>query len=385
MFSENSKTISILGVTGTIGENTLDIIRHNRDAFKLKCITAAYNVEKFIKICLEFEPEYAAILDSSKRHYVEDRLFGKKIKLFFGKDAIVEVASIDVNIGVVGISGIAGLKPTMKLVEVADVIAVANKESIVCGGNFLLNKVSQLNKKLVPVDSEHSALFQTIEFDKINELESIVLTASGGPFLNYDINKLKDVSVKQALDHPTWKMGKKISIDSATMVNKGLEMIEAFNLFQVTYQQIKVIIHPESIIHCLVNFIDGTSKALMSDNDMKKPISYALNFPNRLKSDKAFDLAKYKSLNFLELDLVRFPVINLVYDILQIGESLPIVFNAANEVMVEHFLNGKIKFTDIVDNLTRVINDSKIEKIESMEHIYQIDKVSRQIAKSFIS
>lgn len=381
----NVKTISIFGATGTIGDNTLEIIRKSNASVKLLAITAGYNVDKFIEICQEFKPRYAAIIDESQKDFIKNTLASDQIELFFGEQGIEEIASINVNVGVVGISGIAGLRPTMKLVESADIVAVANKESIVCAGEFLQDKVRKFNKKLIPVDSEHSALFQAIEFDKINELESIVLTASGGPFLHYDLHKLDKVTVQQALNHPTWKMGKKNSIDSATMVNKGLEMIEAYNLFPLKTEQIKVIIHPESIIHCLVNFVDGTSKAMLSDNDMKKPIAFAMNFPNRIKDHSAFNLTKYKSLNFLELDKARFPVIALVYDIIKTGGSAPVIFNAVNEVMVESFLQGKIKFTDIVNNITEAINDSEIEKVESIEHVYQIDSWARNKAKLLIS
>ena len=381
----NVKTISIFGATGTIGDNTLEIIRQKQESFELLAVTGGYNVDKFIEICLEFKPRYAAIIDASQKEFVKNTLASEQIELFFGEQGIEEVASINVNVGVVGISGIAGLRPTMKLVESADIIAVANKESIVCAGEFLQEKVRKFNKRLIPVDSEHSALFQAIEFDKMNELESIVLTASGGPFLNYNLHKLDTVTVQQALNHPTWKMGEKNSIDSATMVNKGLEMIEAYNLFPLKSDQIKVIIHPESIIHCLVNFVDGTSKAMMSDNDMKKPIAFAINFPNRIKENTAFNLTKYKSLNFLELDKSRFPVINLVYDIIASGGSAPVIFNAVNEVMVESFLQGKIKFADIVNNIIKTINDSEIEKVESIEHVYHLDRVARNKAKLLIS
>ena len=378
------RTISLFGATGTIGDNTLEIIRNNKNRFKLKVVTAGWNIDKLVKICNEFRPEVVVILDQSKLEYLKTTLSKLGITIMFGEEGLLEAASVKVDVAVIGISGMAGLKPTMKLIESADVIAIANKESIVCGGEFLTDKISKYNRILVPVDSEHSALFQTIEPNAMDEMSSIVLTASGGPFLNRNLADLENVSLAEALKHPTWQMGKKNSIDSATMVNKALEMIEAYYLFPVTIDQIKVVIHPESIIHCFVNFIDGTSKALLSNNDMTKSISYAMNYPARLPMPKEFNIVDYGSLNFRELDVNRFSVIELVYQVLHLGGSAPIIFNAVNEEMVDCYIKGKIKFLDIVTNITKVIEGAKIEKVESLDHVYEIEQSARSLARTFL-
>ncbi|MBL6785194.1 MAG: 1-deoxy-D-xylulose-5-phosphate reductoisomerase [Rickettsiales bacterium] len=380
---EQQKHISLFGATGTIGDNTLDVIRKNSSKFLLKVVTAGFNAKKLIEICKEFKPKYAAILDDSQVDFIKSELSDLNIKIMSGESGFLEAASIKANVAVVGISGIAGLKPTMKLIESVDILAIANKEAIVCGGSFLTEKIKLLNKKLVPVDSEHSALFQTILESEVSDISSIMLTASGGPFLKQTLQELSNVTPSQALKHPKWKMGAKNSIDSATMVNKGLEMIEAYYLFPVEIDQIKVVIHPESIVHCFVNYIDGNTKALLSDNDMKKSIAYAMNYPKRLTSDE-FRISDYKSLTFQEVDKGRFSVINVVYDVLNKGGSAPIVFNAVNEELVNYFLSGKISFLDIVDILTKAVLVTNTCKVESIDHVYDIDKEARYLVKTLI-
>jgi 1-deoxy-D-xylulose-5-phosphate reductoisomerase len=375
------KTISILGSTGTIGRNTLKIIKESRDEYQIIALTANSNIELLCAQALEFDAKIISFEDESLYRKATQLLSGSKIKILTGKNALIDAASEKTQITMSAIVGMAGLKPTMAAINAGCNIALANKESLVCAGNLMLDAAAVNNVKIIPVDSEHNAIFQIFDFDHPHYVDKIMITASGGPFLNLPLAQLSSVTISQALNHPRWKMGSKISIDSATMMNKALEMIEAYYLFKIDIDKIIPIIHPESIIHSMISYIDGSTLAQMGVTDMRIPINFALNYPVRKNNNLAkLDLIQIGNLTFLEPDLIKFPSLTLVNNVVKSGLAAQIIMNGANEVAVDRFLSGNIKFTDIIDIITKSLDEISTKNPENIEQILEIDDKARNFA-----
>ena len=379
------KTISILGSTGSIGSNTIDVINSNKKNFSVLSLTSKNNVNLLSKQSFLLNPKFVAIQNKEKYKDLKNNLFGKKIKILAGDEGIIECTNNKVDIVVAAIVGIAGLKPTLSSIKNCSKLCLANKECLVSAGSFFMEKIAKSKCKLLPLDSEHNAIFQLCDFNKSNNVESITLTASGGPFRNYNLQKLKKATLKKALKHPNWKMGNKITIDSATLMNKAFEIIEAYYLFNLKLNQIDIIIHPESIIHSMVNFADGSTTALLSNHDMRIPIFYALNWPSReYYNVKKIDFLKIKKLTFEKPNINLLDSIKLSYYVLKNGGSYPLIFNAANEIAVSFFLENKIKFMDIIKIVKKILSMSKNYKINNINDIYIVDERIRILTKEYI-
>ena len=380
------KTISILGSTGSIGSNTVDILSANKKKFSVCSLASKNNINLLSKQALLLKPKIVAIQNKNKYKDLKNNLFGKKIKILAGDEGVIECTDNKVEVVVASIVGIAGLKPTLHSIKNCSKLCLANKECLVSAGNFFMNKISKYKCKLLPLDSEHNAIFQLFDFNKSNNVDSITLTASGGPFRNYNLQKLKKVTLNQALKHPNWKMGQKITIDSATLMNKAFEIIEAYYLFNLKLSQINVVIHPESIIHSMVNFQDGSTTALLSNPDMRIPIFYALNWPSRKYFNvKKIDLIKIKNLSFEKPNNYLMDSIKLAYYVLKKGGSYPLIFNTANEVAVNYFLEKKIKFLDILKIIKKILSKSKNYKINKIDDVYTIDEKIRLSTSEYIN
>ena len=380
------KTISILGSTGSIGSNTIDVINSNKNKFSVLSLTSKNNVNLLSKQSFLLNPKFVAIQNKEKYKDLKNNLFGKKIKILAGDEGIIECTNNKVDIVVAAIVGIAGLKPTLSSIKNCSKLCLANKECLVSAGSFFMEKIAKSKCKLLPLDSEHNAIFQLCDFNKSNNVESITLTASGGPFRNYNLQKLKKATLKKALKHPNWKMGNKITIDSATLMNKAFEIIEAYYLFNLKLNQIDIIIHPESIIHSMVNFADGSTTALLSNHDMRIPIFYALNWPSReYYNVKKIDFLKIKKLTFEKPNINLLDSIKLSYYVLKNGGSYPLIFNAANEIAVSSFLENKIKFMDIIKIVKKILSMSKNYKINNINDIYIVDERIRILTKEYIN
>ena len=379
------KTISILGSTGSIGTNTINVINSNKKKFSVFSLTSKNNINLLSKQSILLKPKVVAIQNKKKYKDLKNNLFGKKIKILAGDEGVVECTKNKVDIVVASIVGIAGLKPTLNSIKNCSKLCLANKECLVSAGSFFMKKISKSKCKLLPLDSEHNAIFQLCDFNKSNNVESITLTASGGPFRNYNLQKLKKTNLNDALNHPNWKMGNKITIDSATLMNKAFEIIEAYYLFNLKLDQINVIVHPESIIHSMVNFSDGSTTALLSNHDMRIPIFYALNWPSReYYNIKRIDLLKIKTLTFEKTNTHLMDSINLAYYVLKKGGSYPLVFNTANEIAVSYFLKEKINFLDILKIIKKILSKSENYKINKVDDIYSIDKKIRILTSEYI-
>jgi len=380
------KTISILGSTGSIGSNTIDVINSNKNKFSVLSLTSKNNVNLLSKQSFLLNPKFVAIQNKEKYKDLKNNLFGKKIKILAGDEGIIECTNNKVDIVVAAIVGIAGLKPTLSSIKNCSKLCLANKECLVSAGSFFMEKIAKSKCKLLPLDSEHNAIFQLCDFNRSNNVESITLTASGGPFRNYNLQKLKKATLKKALKHPNWRMGNKITIDSATLMNKAFEIIEAYYLFNLKLNQIDIIIHPESIIHSMVNFADGSTTALLSNHDMRIPIFYALNWPSReYYNVKKIDFLKIKKLTFEKTNINLLDSIKLSYYVLKNGGSYPLIFNAANEIAVSFFLENKIKFMDIIKIVKKILSMSKNYKINNINDIYIVDERIRILTKEYIN
>ena len=365
------KEVILLGATGSIGDSSLKIIRENSDKFTIKALFANNNWQKLAKLAKEFKPELVCIFN--EKHYQNLKESLPNFNISCGETAINEISSIKSDILISAITGIAALKPSFLSLRNTKILALANKESIVCAGNIFLKEAQKHKVTIIPVDSEHNAIYQLLKDDK-EDIKKITLTASGGPFLNRDLQTFKDIKIAEALQHPNWNMGNKITIDSSTMVNKALEMIEAHFLFSLPENKISVVIHPESIIHSFVHYIDGNIKALLGEHDMRLAISYALSFPKRLEQKElCYDITKYNNLSFFEPDLKKFPILNIARKVIKEGGIMPIIFNVSNEIAVDLFLNKKISFVQIVEFINKNLDSFKNEKLESIEQIFEIN------------
>lgn len=380
------KRVAIFGSTGSIGTQALDVIRNNKMLFEVEILTAHTNDELLITQAMEFHPNAIVIGDETKYEKVKAALASTTIKVFSGEKALEEVADFDTyDIMIAAIVGFAGLKPTLKAVEKGKTIALANKETLVVAGDIVMQKAVDHKSPIVPVDSEHSAIFQCLIGEFRNPIERVILTASGGPFLGKKPNFLVNVKRDHALQHPNWSMGAKISVDSATLMNKGLEMIEAKWLFNLSPSQIDVVIHPQSVIHSMVQFEDGSIKAQMGYPDMKLPIQYALGFPNRLKNDfPRFDFKKYPNLNFEEPDYKTFRNLGLAIDALNAGGNKACVLNAANEIAVWAFLKNRIGFLDITAVVEKTMDAVKFIQNPTLQDYFDSDAEARNFAATLI-
>ena len=344
-----TKRISILGSTGSIGQNALKVINHLGDGFEVKYLTAARSSEVLIEQVRKFQPEAVAVVDSIAANEVKEALSGSGVKVLSGREGLLELASRDdVDVVLNGLVGSAGMEPTIRALEAGVVVALSNKESLVMAGELIENIKKETGAEIYPVDSEHSAIWQCLIGEDKSSIRRIILTGSGGPFRTRPLEEFLDITLEEALNHPNWKMGNKITIDSATMMNKGLEVIEAHWLFGVGREQIDIVIHPQSIIHSMVEFSDGSIKAQLGLPDMKLPIQYALTYPERVEADWVD--AKFSDISYLtfeEPDFVKFPCIRLAYEALQRGGSAPAALNVANDNSVAAFLAGEISFTEI--------------------------------------
>lgn len=377
------KKISIFGSTGSIGKNTLEVIKNAPQNFEVFALVAKNDVKTLVSQALEFKPSYVVI--ENEKHFSELKSalkVLKKCEVLAGEKAIIEVAKIRCDLFISAIVGAAGMLPTLAAIKAKSHIALANKESLVCAGEFLMSEAKKQKVKIIPVDSEHNAIFQIFENENLDMIDDIVLTASGGPFFASKKDP-KKITIAEALKHPNWSMGAKISIDSATMMNKGLEMIEAYHLFPIAKKQIKILIHPQSIVHGMVNYADGSSLAMLSSPDMKVPISYALAFPNRMKiKHQKLDLAKSQKLEFFDVDDKKFPAVKICRGAMEVDGSAPAVLNAANEIAVAKFLNGEISFDKITKIVEKTLEKISHKKLAGIEDVIFFDKQARQIATS---
>ncbi|MGC4039095.1 MAG: 1-deoxy-D-xylulose-5-phosphate reductoisomerase [Chitinophagaceae bacterium] len=380
------KRIAIFGSTGSIGIQALEVIASNPDKFSVEILTANSNDELLIKQAKKFHPNIVVIVDETKYETVKKALSSTDVKVFAGEKALEEVAAMDCyDLMLAAIVGFAGLRPTLKAIGAGKTIALANKETLVVAGDIVMNMAVENRVPVIPVDSEHSAIFQCLVGETRNRIEKVILTASGGPFLGRKTNYLVNVKREHALQHPNWRMGAKISVDSATLMNKGLEMIEAKFLFNLQPEQIQVVVHPQSIIHSMVQFEDGSIKAQMGLPDMKVPIQYALSFPRRIQNDfPRYDFRKVSTLTFEDPDLRTFRNLALAIDALNKGGNLPCVMNAANELAVYAFLKNRIGFLEITDVIEKTME--KIPFIESptLEEYFDSDGEARNFAADII-
>ena len=380
------RSVSILGSTGSIGCNTLDLIARNLEHFSVVALTGNRNVQLLAEQARIFRPELVVVAAESSYIDLKKELSGTNIRIAAGDQALEEAANINSDLVMSGIVGIAGLKPTITAIRRGATVALANKECLVCAGNLLLNELNKYGGTILPVYSEHNAIFQVFDFKQSDTVEKLILTASGGPFRETPIDKMASITPIEAIAHPNWDMGAKISVDSATMMNKGLELIEAFYLFPINEDQIEILVHPQSVIHSLVAYTDGSVLAQLGTPDMRTPISYALNWPRRLRTPSPqLDLVQIASLTFEAPDFKRFPALRLAMESLSVRGAAPTVLNAANEMAVKYFLDHKIGFLDIVKIVGQTLNKQSFKEPATIEEINTIDKEARIIARELVS
>lgn len=382
------KSISILGATGSIGTQTLDVIRNSEGTINLIGITANSSVDKIKEIIKEFKPKYVGMMELNSAKVIEEFCNESypEIKVFSGIDGLIKIATLDeIDTVVTSVVGMIGLKPTMAAIEAKKDIALANKETLVVAGELVMNKAKENNVRILPVDSEHSAIFQSLSGYKNKDINKIILTASGGPFRGKNLEDLKDVTVKEALKHPKWNMGQKISIDSASLMNKGLEVIEAHFLFDIDYDNIEVVVHPQSIIHSMVEYKDASIIAQMGTPDMRLPIQYALNYPERKGMiAKPLNFYEVGSLTFEKPDLDTFKCLKFAYDAGKIGGLAPTILNGANEEAVALLLEEKIKFlqiAEIIEECMNVFKENYYDEL-TLENIVELDKKVRKYIRN---
>ncbi|MCL6259336.1 1-deoxy-D-xylulose-5-phosphate reductoisomerase [Aquiflexum sp. TKW24L] len=380
------KNVAILGSTGSIGTQTLEVIRSHPEKFQVEVLTAQNNADLLISQAIDFQPNCVVIANESLYEKVRDVLLPLGIKVFAGEKALADVVTMEtIDIVLTALVGYSGLIPTMKAIEARKAIALANKETLVVAGELVTKLAGEKGVNIYPVDSEHSAIFQCLVGEFHNPIEKIILTASGGPFRGKDRLFLESVTKAQALKHPNWDMGAKITIDSASLMNKGLEVIEAKWLFGLSKEQIEVVVHPQSIIHSLVQFEDGSIKAQLGLPDMRIPIQFALSYPDRLKADfPRFDFAKYPNLTFEQPDIETFRNLGLAYEALAKGGNSPCILNAANEIVVAAFLREEIGFLEMSDIIAEAMAKADFVKNPTLEDYINTDKMSRIITQELI-
>lgn len=384
--SERVKYISLLGATGSIGQQTLDVIRNHRDDFQLVSMSFGKKVEEGLKAIIEFRPDFVAVQTREVFDKIKHEVPSQTI-VKYGEEALIEAATYQKStILVNALIGSVGLLPTLKAIEAKKNIAIANKETLVTAGHIVTEYANKYGVELLPVDSEHSAIFQCLQGESEKNIERLILTASGGSFRDLTRKQLEGVTVEQALNHPNWSMGAKITIDSATMMNKGFEVIEAHWLFDIKYDEIDVLLHKESIIHSMVEFHDGSVIAQLGTPDMRVPIQYALTYPDRMPlASKRLNLAKVGQLHFKEIDFNRFRCLQFAYESGKIGGTMPTTLNAANEIAVQAFLKGKIAFLTIEDLIERALSHHNVIQNPTLEEILHVDSETRLFVQSLIS
>jgi 1-deoxy-D-xylulose-5-phosphate reductoisomerase len=379
------KKVAILGCTGSIGKSTLDLIERSPDEFEITALTAAVNVDALADAARRTNAKLAIIADESRLRDLEDALQGSGCRAAAGADALVEAATGDSDLVMAAIVGCAGLRPTMAAVEAGKTVALANKEALVTAGDLMTDAAKTSGATLLPVDSEHNAIFQSLAGSRIEQVSRIILTASGGPFRTTSAETMRNATPAQAVAHPNWTMGAKISVDSATLMNKGLELIEAHYLFGLPSERIDILVHPQSVIHSLVEFIDGSVLAQLGSPDMRIPIAYALAWPDRMPTPaQRLDLAAIARLDFGEPDLERFPALRLSREALEAGGSAPAVLNAANEVAVATFLDRRISFPEISRLVDMALQENESPAPRSIEDVFEIDRKVRSEVTAMI-
>ena len=376
------KSIAIFGSTGSIGDSTLNVIRENPERFNVVTLVAGKNIEKLIKQIEEFRPKNVYIIEKGNADKIKE--IYKDLKVFYGEDGMEEISKLtDFDISVSALVGIAGLKPTYNMIKNGKTVALANKEVLVAGGELIMKTAKESGAKLLTVDSEHSAIMQCLKGEENNKIDKILLTASGGPFFDKEITD--KITVEEALNHPTWNMGKKVTIDSSTMMNKGFEVIEAKWLFNVNPNQIEVVVHRKSLVHSMVQFIDGTIMANIGPKSMQIPIAYALNYPDRLENNiEKLNLFEIADLKFEKPNLDKFKCLKLAYKAIEKGHCFQVILNAANEVLVDSFINKKIKYTDIPNGIEKVMNMYEKKELQTIEEILEFDKQVKEKTKEII-
>ncbi len=380
------KQISLLGSTGSIGVSTLDVVARNSDKFEICGLAAGRNADQFVEQVKQFKPKVASLFDRSKEAEVRERLAGLDVELIFGEEGPVKVATwTECDLVVSGIVGSAGLVPALSAIEAGKNLALANKETLVVAGELVLKAAQDKNVAIIPIDSEHSAILQAMNGEKKEQVRKIILTASGGPFRTFTREQMEHVTVEQALNHPNWSMGNKITIDSATMMNKGLEYIEAKWLFGLD-TRVEVIIHAQSIIHSMIEFVDTSIMAQLGIPDMRVPIAYALSYPDRLDCElPSLDWSQLSRLDFEPPDYEKFPCLKLAMDALDAGQTLPTVLNAANEIAVQAFLDELISFKEIPEIIRMAMQNHKSRPVTHLEDVLEADRWTREEARKLIS
>lgn len=377
------KKILILGSSGSIGINALNVVRNFPDKFRVVGLSVNSRIDLLEKQIKEFNPEFVVVTDESKAKELKTNI-GNLCEVFSGNDGLLKVAiekDYDVLLG--AIVGFAGLAPTLEAIKRGKRIALANKETLVVAGELVTKLILANSAEIIPVDSEHSAIYQCLVGENLNEVEKLILTASGGPFLNKDKSFFENATVDEALNHPNWKMGSKVTIDSATMMNKGLEVIEAHWLFGLPADKINVVVHPQSIIHSMVQFVDGSIKAQLGLPDMKLPIQYALTFPERFSNGfNRTNLPAINNLTFFEPDFNKFECLGLAFEVLKAGGTAPCILNAANEIAVDKFINKKIKFSQISDLIKNALDKIENHSDPDIDTIFECDRVTRELVSS---
>ena len=379
------RSITILGSTGSVGCNTVELIENNPSDYVVEALTANRNVTLLIEQSLRLKPNTAVLADPDGYHALKEGLAGTGIEAAAGPEALIEAAHRPADWVMASIVGAAGLKPTLTAVRRGATIGLANKECLVSAGDLFVKEVEIHGATLLPVDSEHSAIFQVFDFDNADRVHRIILTASGGPFRNSSLDEMAKMTPEQAVAHPNWDMGAKISVDSATMINKGLELIEAFHLFPVSGDQIEILVHPQSIIHSMVDYVDGSVLAQLGTPDMRTPIAYALAWPKRMAAHAPrLELGEIATLTFENPDMDRFPALRLARQALNSGGAAPAVLNAANEVAVRHFLDKNIGFLDIVRIVEETLIVAPDGRLDNLDDVAEADAEARRIAEDLV-
>ena len=377
------KRVTVLGSTGSVGANTIDLIERNRNAYEVEALTANRNVTGLADQAIKLDARMAVVADPDCYLELKSALSGTGIEAAAGPDALVDAAERPSDWVMAAIVGSAGLRPTLAAVRRGITVGLANKECLVSAGEFFVNEVRKNGAELLPVDSEHSAIYQVLDFDQADKIRRIILTASGGPFREFTAEQMATVTPEQAVAHPNWDMGAKISVDSATMMNKGLELIEAYHLFPVEESKIDILVHPQSVVHSMVDYVDGSVLAQLGTPDMRTPIAYALAWPNRMEAPAPkLLLEDIRTLTFEPPDAVRFPALRLAREALQAGNSAPTVLNAANEVAVERFLNKEIAYLDIAKIIDQTLEGLDNKAISNLDDIAEVDLTARAFARS---
>ncbi|TNE29467.1 MAG: 1-deoxy-D-xylulose-5-phosphate reductoisomerase [Alphaproteobacteria bacterium] len=382
------RKVTVLGSTGSVGTNTLDLLASDTQKFRISALTGGRNALLLAEQARKFRPGFVALADESEYRTLKDSLAGTGIACGAGDQAVLEAAAMEADVTVAAISGFAGLKPALTAIEQGNILALANKESLVCAGAYMTVAAQKSGCDILPVDSEHNAIFQVLDNRSPESVKRLILTASGGPFLRKSRAEIADVTPAEAVAHPNWSMGAKISVDSATMMNKALEVIEAHYLFGLQQERIDVLMHPQSIVHSMVEYIDGSILAQLGASDMRTPIAYALAWPERMPTTGDFlDLTKPQNLEFLPPDELRFPALALVREVLKAGGAMPTVFNSANEVAVAAFLDGAIGFTAIESLVAAAVEDAatRLPAPENLEDIFAVDQEIRALTSERIA